>query len=141
MPHLAGVSVHAKSLQLCLAFCDPVDCSPPGSSIFTRQEYWSGLPCPPPGNVPNPGIELTSLRSPALAGRFFTTRASYPYIMKYSSYRRDRLHAQFSALDYQFLLGFLNIADTGRDWGQEEKGTTEDELVGWHHGFNGCGFE
>ena len=104
--------MHAKSLQLCLAFCDPVDCSPPGSSIFTRQEYWSGLPCPPPGNVPNPGIELTSLRSPALAGRFFTTRASYPYIMKYSSYRRDRLHAQFSALDYQFLLGFLNI-DTG----------------------------
>ena len=101
--------MHAKSLQLCLAFCDPVDCSPPGSSIFTRQEYWSGLPCPPPGNVPNPGIELTSLRSPALAGRFFTTRASYPYIMKYSSYRRDRLHAQFSALDYQFLLGFLNI--------------------------------
>ena len=104
--------MHAKSLQLCLAFCDPVDCSPPGSSIFTRQEYWSGLPCPPPGNVPNPGIELTSLRSPALACRFFTTRASYPYIMKYSSYRRDRLHAQFSALDYQFLLGFLNI-DTG----------------------------
>ena len=40
---------------------------------FSRQEYWSGLPCPPPGDLPNPGIEPTSLTSPALAGRFFTT--------------------------------------------------------------------
>ena len=39
-------------------FCDPMDCSPPGSSFvaFSRQEYWSGLPCPPPGDLPNPGI-------------------------------------------------------------------------------------
>ena len=36
---------------------------------FSRQEYWSGLPCPPPEDFPDPGIELTSLRSPALAGR------------------------------------------------------------------------
>ena len=33
---------------------------------FSRQECWSGLPCPPPGDLPDPGIELTSLRSPAL---------------------------------------------------------------------------
>ena len=39
---------------------------------FSRQEYWNGLPCPPPGDLPNPGIELTSLMSPALAGGFFT---------------------------------------------------------------------
>ena len=39
---------------------------------FSRQEYWSGLPCPPPGDLPNPGIELESLISPALAGEFFT---------------------------------------------------------------------
>ena len=40
--------------------CDPMDCSPPGSSVlpgFSRQEYWSGLPCPPPGDVPGPVIE------------------------------------------------------------------------------------
>jgi len=43
---------------------------------FSRQEYWSGLPCPPPGDLPHPGIELTSLMSPALAGRFFTTSAT-----------------------------------------------------------------
>ena len=44
---------------------------------FSRQEYWSGLPCPPPGDVPNPGIESMSLMSPALAGGFFTTSASW----------------------------------------------------------------
>ena len=47
------------------------------SMRFFRQEYWSGLPCPPPGDLPNPGIELTSLRSPALAGGFFTTSATW----------------------------------------------------------------
>ena len=41
-----------------------------------RQEYWSGLPGPPPGDLSNPGIELKSLKSPALAGGFFTTGAT-----------------------------------------------------------------
>ena len=69
-------SMHAKSLQSCLTLCDPMDFSPPGSSVlgFSRQEYWSGMPCPPPGDLPNSGIETTSLMSPALAGGFFTTR-------------------------------------------------------------------
>ena len=40
---------------------------------FFRQEYWSGLPFPSPGDLPNAGIEPPSLVSPALAGRFFTT--------------------------------------------------------------------
>ena len=40
---------------------------------FPRQEYWSGLLFPPPGNLPNPGIEPTSPTSPALANGFFTT--------------------------------------------------------------------
>ena len=40
---------------------------------FSRQEYWSGLPCPSQGNLPDPGIELMSLLSPVLAGEFFTT--------------------------------------------------------------------
>jgi len=40
---------------------------------FSRQQYWSGLPFPPPGDLPDEGTELTSLVSPALAGRFFTT--------------------------------------------------------------------
>ena len=41
----------------------------PLSMRFSRQEYWSGLPCPPPGDVLNPGIKPMSLMSPALAGR------------------------------------------------------------------------
>ena len=44
---------------------------------FSRQEYWSELPFPPPGDLPNPGIELASLRSPALASEFFTTSAMW----------------------------------------------------------------
>ena len=59
--------------QLCPTLCNPKDCSPPGSSVQgSRQEYWSGFPFPPPGDLPDPGIEPTSLVSPALAGRFFT---------------------------------------------------------------------
>ena len=42
---------------------------------FSRQEYWSGLPFPSPGDLPDPGIEPGSLTFPALAGRFFTTSA------------------------------------------------------------------
>ena len=44
---------------------------------FPRQEYWSGLPFPSPGNLPIPGIELASPASPALAGGFFTASATW----------------------------------------------------------------
>ena len=49
----------------------------PQSMGFSRQEYLSGLPCPPPGDLPHPGIEPESLTSPALAGGFFTTSATW----------------------------------------------------------------
>ena len=51
--------------QLDLIPCDPMDCSPPGSSVpvISHQEYWSGWPFPSPGDLPNPGIEP---RSPTL---------------------------------------------------------------------------
>ena len=45
----------------------------PLSMGFSSQEYWSRLPSPSPGDLPNPGVEPTSLASPALAGGFFTT--------------------------------------------------------------------
>ena len=48
----------------------------PLSMGFPRQEYWSGLTCSPPGDLPNPGIELASPTSPALESRFFTTSAT-----------------------------------------------------------------
>ena len=64
----------SKSLQSCLILCNPVTVThqTPLSMGFSKQEYWSGLPCPPPEDLPNPGIEPTSLMSLALAGAFFT---------------------------------------------------------------------
>ena len=49
----------------------------PLSMGFSRQEYWSGLPCPPLGDLPDPGIKPISLASPALADTFFTTIATW----------------------------------------------------------------
>ena len=71
----------AKSLQLCLTLCNPVNYSPPSplSMGFSGQEYWKknffGVGAMPfsPGDLPNPGIKLASLASPTLAGGFFTT--------------------------------------------------------------------
>ena len=54
----------------------------PLSMGFSRQEYWTGLPFPPPGDLPNPEIESVSLKSPALAGRFFTTIHQWLFFFK-----------------------------------------------------------
>ena len=51
-------------------------CQAPLSMRFPRQEYWSGLPLPPPWDLPDPGTELTSPTSSALAGRFLITEPS-----------------------------------------------------------------
>jgi len=69
----------AELLLSCPTFCDPMDRSPPGSSVhgLSRQEYWGGLPCHPPGDLPDPGIEPASRTSPALEGGFFTTGATW----------------------------------------------------------------
>ena len=88
----------AKSLQSYPTLCNPMDCSQvPLSMGFPRQESWSGLPSlpgsslhgilqarilewvaiPPPGDLPDPGIEPISLMSPALAGSFFTTSTTW----------------------------------------------------------------
>ena len=71
--------VRAQSLQLCLTLCNTMDCSLPGSSdhgtLQARMLQW--VACPTPGDLPNPGIKPTSLTSPALAGGFFTTNATW----------------------------------------------------------------
>ena len=54
----------------------------PLSMGFSRQENWSGLSCPPPGDLPDPGIEPSSPESPALAGRFFTARATWEVLYR-----------------------------------------------------------
>ena len=52
----------AKSLQFCLTLCNTMDGTPPSSSVhgIFQAKYWSGLLCPPLGEVPDPGIELSS---------------------------------------------------------------------------------
>ena len=101
--------VHA---QLCPTLCDPIDYSPVGSSVrgINQQEYWSGLPFPPPKDFPNPGIKPMFPMSPALEDRFFTTKphGKPVLVLKYS----------------------LAKGEEGR----------EDEMVRYHHQLNGHEF-
>ena len=66
--------MHAQSLSCVRLFVTPwtVAHQAPLSVGFSSQEYWSGLPFPPAGDLPDPGIKPTSLVTPALAGGFFT---------------------------------------------------------------------
>ena len=70
--------MNAKSLSHVQLFATPwtVAHQAPPSMGFPRQESWSEWPFPSPGALPDPGFEPTSLLSPALAGRFFTTSAT-----------------------------------------------------------------
>ena len=120
----------------------------PLSMGFSRQEYWSELPCSPPGHLPNPGIEPTSVISPALAGGFFTTSTTWIDLLNHcklwvsicqssneSFTRRTEAEAETPILwppDGKNQL-FGKDPDAGKDWRREEKGTTEDEMVGWYH--------
>ena len=72
--------MHAKSLSRVHLFetLGTVACQVPLSMGLSKQEYWSGLPCPPPGDLPNPGTEPVSFMSPTLAGGTFNTSATYP---------------------------------------------------------------
>ena len=78
---------------------------------FPRQEHWSGL------SLPSPQF-LATVRC-SLEGMMLKLKLQYfGHLMR----RVDSLAK----------------TDAGRDWGQEEKGTTEDEMAGWHHRLNGC---
>ena len=74
-----AVCVCMLSCFSCVQLFDPVDCSLTGSCSmgFCRQGYWSGLPCPLPGDLPDPRIKPKSLTSPALAGGLFTTLSTW----------------------------------------------------------------
>ena len=79
-PALQGVGLPRGRLLSCLRLCatpQTVALQAPLSMGFSRQEYWSGLPFPTPGDLSNPGIKPTSLTSPALAGGFFTTSTTW----------------------------------------------------------------
>ena len=72
----AGMLSRFGHVQFFPTLCT-VACQAPLSIGFSRQEYWSGLPCPTPGDLLDPGIESESLISPALAGGFFTTSSTW----------------------------------------------------------------
>ena len=71
--------VHTQSLQSCLTLCNPMGCSPPGSSVrgILQARILKWVAFLPPGDLPDPGCKPTSLRSPALAGRFFIISATW----------------------------------------------------------------
>ena len=76
--YLQRPCVYEKSLQLCLTLATLWTVAHQAllSMGFSKQEYWSGLPCPPLGDFHNPEMEPVSLASPALVCRFFTARTS-----------------------------------------------------------------
>ena len=75
----------------------------PLSIRFSRQEYWNGLPFPPPGVLPNPGIEPVSPVSSALVGRFFTTEPpGKPFIYRF--YKSHLYNNLYSYTDGKYLL-------------------------------------
>jgi len=78
LPHSGFSELPARVLWLWL-FATPwtVALQAPLSVGFSRQEYWSGLPCPPPGDLPHQGLNRCLLTSPALAGMSFTTGATW----------------------------------------------------------------
>ena len=83
---------------------------------FSRQEYWSGLLCPPPGDLPDPGIEPESPTSPALAGGLFTTSATWeaPYLVFF--------------FNHKWVLDFLDISQSA-DGCQETTFLTSSHLM------------
>ena len=107
MASLNLMKVKVISLSHVRLFATPwtVAYQDPPAMGFSRQEYWSGLPFPSPGDPPYPGI-----------------KPGFPHC-------RQTLY-RLSHLNY-----FL------KDRRQEEKGTTEDKMVGWHHRLNGYEFE
>ena len=105
--------LHAEPLQSCPTLHDPIDCSPPGSFVhgILRQQYWSGLPCPPPGDLEDwedaQSRDWTQVSY--FTGRFFTIWAT--------------MEAQFHARKYRYL--YMS------PWGCKEWDTTERISTAW----------
>ena len=74
--HRTWVLSRFSRVRLFVTLCTAVF-QAPLSMGFSRQEHWSGLPFPPPGDLPNPRIKPRSLTSPALAGEFFSTSSTW----------------------------------------------------------------
>ena len=108
----SGAYIYAQSLQSCLILCNPINCSPPVSSVQTRILHWVAMPSSRGSSLPRIEPELGSRPEfPALAGEFFTTEATWeaPVVRwlepKYDANLkpRERIHALTRSV-YDFLL-------------------------------------
>ena len=143
----SSLCVHAKSLQSCPTLCNPVVCSPPGSSVHgilqARILEQVALPSSRGSFWPR---DQTCISYVSCIGRCVLYHALHQPVLKslvYLSsdlfeYRNDA-KAEIPVLwpphAKTWLIG--KDSDAGRDWGQEKKGTTEDEMAGWHHWLDG----
>ena len=95
------------SVRLC-AMLGSRACRVPLPMGILREEYWSAVPCPTPEDLPHPGIKPTSLKSPALADRFFTTSATWEAWSKYTLMeKRKQQHYQLKK-SYSVFIWNLN---------------------------------
>ena len=123
-----------------------MDCSPqtPPSMGFSRQGYWSELPFPSLGDLPDPGLNPGL---PHCRQRLYclSHQGNKECLIQISP--GCPLEGLLLKLKLQYFGHMMRRADSfqktlmlGKIWGREEKGTTEDEMVGWHHQFDGYGF-
>ena len=87
---------------------------------FSSQRYWSGLPCPPPGDFPDPGTKPTFLMSPELAGRFLASSATWEAEKQLYSNKNEQNKTLPGILSYhvtkpQHKLAF-HPSPNGRQW-------------------------
>ena len=83
----------------------------PLSMGFLRQEYWSGFPCPPLGDLPDPWITPRSLTSPAWAGGFFTTSATWEALIYHTHHLNKIYHIILIDAEESFCLNPISIYD------------------------------
>ena len=103
----------------CFAAPGTIACQAPLSMGFSRQEHWSELPCPPPVDLPNPGIEPASLMSPALADGCFTTSTTWEaqhkpvlaiieyFIITHSHFFKSQLYSRMAVIKQKKIVNFL----------------------------------
>ena len=107
---IQGDQIHTEVAQSCLTLCEPIDCSPPGSSVHGIFQAWI--------------LEWVAISTMNIHWKDDAEAEAptlWPPNAKSQLIRKD--------------------PDAGKDWGQEEKGMTEDETVGWHHWLDGHEFE
>ena len=92
--HLAYECVCPKSLLSCPTLCNPMDCGRSGLSVHGISQARILEWIPSPGHLPDPGIEPASSVSPALAGRFFTTSATWEAHLAYRSHEMVNKYCQ-----------------------------------------------